>query len=159
MDIRSNRLKPLLSFRLTRKWVVRSVLLTGLLVLLKRVIAFANSLVLEISFANFLKLLKESPERIKHLQVSATDFHFSIDGKRLAMSRIVNLEDSVMQRLLDAGVDFHAAPSHIPWLSLLWSAAYAFFIWKISSRLLQGPQDEGVGKGRDKINLKPYGAL
>lgn len=69
MDIRSNRLKPLLSFRLTRKWVVRSVLLTGLLVLLKRVIAFANSLVLEISFANFLKLLKESPERIKHLQV------------------------------------------------------------------------------------------
>ena len=64
-----------------------------------------------------------------------------------------------MQRLLDAGVDFHAAPTHIPWLSLLWSAAYAFFIWKISSRLLQGPQDEGVGKGRDKINLKPYGAL
>ena len=75
------------------------------------------------------------------------------------MSRIVNVEDSVLQRLLDAGVDFHAAPSNIPWLSLIWSAAYAFFIWKISSRLLQGPQDEGVGKGRDKINLKPYGAL
>jgi hypothetical protein len=90
---------------------------------------------------------------------SSSDFHFSIDGKRLAMSRIVNVEDSVLQRLLDAGVDFHAAPSNIPWLSLIWSAAYAFFIWKISSRLLQGPQDEGVGKGRDKINLKPYGAL
>ena len=69
MEMRITRLKPLLSIRLTRKWVVRSVLLTGLLVLLKRVVAFANSLVLEISFANFLKLLKDSPERIKHLQV------------------------------------------------------------------------------------------
>ena len=69
LDVRISRLKELFSFRLTRKWITRSVLVTGLLVLLQRIIAFTNSLVLEISFANFLRLLKESPERIKHLRV------------------------------------------------------------------------------------------
>ena len=69
MNIRIFRVKAMSSFRLSRKWITRSVLVTGLLVLLQRIIAFTNSLVLEISFANFLRLLKESPERIKHLRV------------------------------------------------------------------------------------------
>lgn len=155
----SKKIKFSLPFRITQKVIVRATIISILLLLVQRYIVYAKSLVTEISFANFLKLLEVSPERVQNLQVTSSDFLFQLDGKRSAMARIVNVEEPIMRRLIAAGVDFSASPNSMSLLSWLWTACYAFFLWRITSRMLQGPQDEGAGRSRDKINLKPYGAL
>eukprot|EP00597_Dinobryon_sp_UTEXLB2267_P018245 CAMPEP_0201114240 /NCGR_PEP_ID=MMETSP0812-20130820/78288_1 /ASSEMBLY_ACC=CAM_ASM_000668 /TAXON_ID=98059 /ORGANISM="Dinobryon sp., Strain UTEXLB2267" /LENGTH=363 /DNA_ID=CAMNT_0047377855 /DNA_START=211 /DNA_END=1303 /DNA_ORIENTATION=- len=84
-----------------------------------------------------------------------------------------------MSRLLASGVEFSAPPNNSGIFSLLGSVCYALLLWKISSRMMKGPQDDGVGTKVNasmeesssmmklpqddgvgtKVNLKPYGTL
>lgn len=72
----------------------------------------------------------------------------------------VNLEPQMMEKLLGSGLDFAAPPTPLNILGVVWTVGYAFFLWKITSRMLQGPSDEGAGKNKDKKRLQEaYGDL
>ena len=54
-----------------------------------------------------------------------------------------------MDKLL-VRVNFAAAPAPVNVFGFVWTCCYAFFLWNISTRMMQGPQDEGAGKRRDE---------
>ena len=124
-----------------------------------RYMAFTKSLTTELSFTTFLSLLTVAPERVAGLRVTPSAFMFRLDGKS-ALTRMVTLDPAVMNTLLASGVDFAALPAPTNVLGLLWTFAYAAFLWNISSKMMQGPQDEGAGKRKDKAGeLDAYGKL
>ncbi len=116
--------------------------------LMRRYLAYVKSLTTEISYAEFLKLLKTSPEKIEGLKVSATDFVFTHEGKQM-FSRMVKLNPATLDRLVLSGVNFSAAAPPLVSFGLVWTCAYAYFLWNLTNRM-SGPQDEGAGKRKDK---------
>lgn len=124
-----------------------------------RYLAFTKSLTTELSYTSFLQLISIAPERVAALRVTPGAFMFRLDGK-LALTRMVNLEPNVMKKLIASGIDFAALPAPTNVLGLVWTFAYAAFIWNVSSKMMQGPQDEGAGKRKDKAGeLDAYGKL
>lgn len=115
---------------------------------MRRYLAYVKSLTTEISYAEFLKLLKASPEKIEGLKVGATDFVFTHEGKQM-FSRMVKLNPATLDRLVHSGVNFSAAAPPLVSFGLIWTCAYAYFLWNLSNRM-SGPQDEGAGKRKDK---------
>lgn len=116
--------------------------------ILRRYMAYVKSLTTEISYAEFLKLVKATPDKIEGLQVSPTDFMFTHEGKKM-FSRIVKLNPATLDRLVQSNVNFSAAPAPLNVFGLVWTCCYAYFLWNLSSRM-SGPQDEGAGKRKDK---------
>ena len=55
----------------------------------------------------------------------------------------------VLDFLLGSKVDFSAAKPSANVLGIVWACVYAFFIWNVSSRMMQGPQDAGAGSRKD----------
>ena len=138
-------------------WIQMSV--AGISFAITRYLAFTKSLTTEISYTNFLQLIAAAPERVAGLRVTPSAFMFSLDGKS-ALTRMVTLEPVVMRKLLSSGIDFAALPAPTNVLGLIWTFAYAAFIWNISTKMMQGPQDEGAGKRKDKAgDLDAYGKL
>ena len=133
---------------MTRKFWLRASLLLFSTVSLLKYMSFTRSLTTEVSYADFLKLVKTSPDKIDTLRVTQSSFTFLYEGKQM-FSRIVNVSPDVLDRLLHSGVNFAAAPAPVNVFGLVWSCCYAFFLWNISTRMMQGPQDEGAGKRRD----------
>jgi ATP-dependent Zn protease len=117
--------------------------------LLAKYLSYTKSLTTEISYADFLKLLKSHPDKIDALKVSATSFSFMLEGRQM-VSRMVNLNPDLLDRLVLSGVNFTAAATPVNVLGLLWTCCYAYFLWNLSSRMMQGPQDGGAGKRKDK---------
>lgn len=127
--------------------------------LFRRYLAFTKSLTTELSYATFLTLISTAPERVASLRVTPSSFLFLLDGKS-ALTRMVKVEPIVMNRLLASGIDFSAPPTPTNVLGLLWTLAYAGFLWNVSTKMMQGPQDEGAGKRKDKAgDLDAYGKL
>ena len=126
----------------------------GTLVLLSYV--FSSFLVLgrpkitEISYAQFLKILDLYPEKIKQLRVSPNEILFGLEGMNI-MTRSVALEPSLKNKLLESNIDFYATAPKTNYLGLIWSAAYAFFLYNVATKMMQGPPDPGAGKRKDKL--------
>jgi cell division protease FtsH len=118
---------------------------------------FLKSLTLEISYSNFLKLIAEHPEVVKNLRCTPSLFTFRLNGKA-ALTRVVNIEGNILDRLLASGIDFAAPPAPTNILGIIWTVAYAAFLWNITTRMMQGPQDDGAGRRKDK-ELDFYGKL
>ena len=133
--------------------------LSGVFFAIAKYLAFTKSLTTELSYTSFLKLISSAPERVAGLRVTPSAFMFRLDGKS-ALTRMVNLEPSIMDKLLSSGIDFAALPAPTNVLGLVWTFAYAAFIWNVSTKMMQGPQDEGAGKRKDKAgDLDAYGKL
>lgn len=133
--------------------------LSGVFFAIAKYLAFTKSLTTELSYTSFLKLISSAPERVAGLRVTPSAFMFRLDGKS-ALTRMVNLEPSVMDKLLSSGIDFAALPAPTNVLGLIWTFVYAAFIWNVSTKMMQGPQDEGAGKRKDKAgDLDAYGKL
>lgn len=143
---------------INRKFITRFVLGFIGFIMVKKYLSFAKSLTTELSFTMFLKVLSDNPTRIQRLRVTPFVFQYLLDG-RAAMTRVVSLEPALMDRLLASGVDFAApaAPKNV--IGTVWGICYALFLWKITTKMLQGPQDDGAGKTREKMNLNVYGDL
>lgn len=112
-----------------------------------------SSLLTEISFANFLKLLNESPEVISRVRASPSMLSFVIDGKSF-FTRVVNLPIPILDKLIASGVNFHAPAPPKNIFGMLSSVLYLGFMWRLVNRMMQGPADEGVGKGRGDLDLE-----
>jgi ATP-dependent Zn protease len=125
----------------------------------RKYLAFTKSLTTELSYATFLNLISTAPERVASLRVTPSSFMFLLDGKS-ALTRMVKVDPLVMTKLLASGIDFAAPPTPTNVLGILWTLAYAGFLWNVSTKMMQGPQDEGAGKRKDKAgDLDAYGKL
>ena len=67
----------------TRKFWAQLSLIGFSASLLRKYLAYVKSLTTEISYAEFLNLLKAAPDKIEGLQVSPTDFVFTHEGKKM----------------------------------------------------------------------------
>lgn len=114
-----------------------------------------RALTTEFSYATFLKLLEKYPETISSLRVAASSISFMVNGKQ-ATTRVVQTDSFLLSKLVSSGIDFAAPPAQVNVLGILWTLVYGIFLWNVSSRMMQGPPDEGAGKRRDQVN---YGGL
>ena len=112
-------------------------------------VSFTRSLTTEVSYAEFLKLVVNSPDKIDALSVTQSSFTFMYEGKRM-FSRIVNISPDVMDKLVNSGCELRCSPCTHQLFGLVWSCCYALFLWNISTRMMNGPQDEGAGKRREE---------
>jgi len=127
LDLKNFYLQKKSSFPYTRKQLNFAGFVASILFLTWRVTHFLNSLVTEISFSTFLKLLEVAPERIKDLSVTAETFRFNIDGIHNAVSRIVKIEEPIMSRF------YHCLES----FSIQWIECFAGFWHQVWSSPLQ----------------------
>ena len=133
-----------------RKFWIRMVIASTSFVLMKRYLAFTKSLTTEVSYAAFLKLMSTSPERIVALKITPSAFFYRLDGTKCALTRAVSLDPWIMGKLAASGIDFAAPPTPANVLGLLVTFGYMAFLWNISTRMMQGPQDDGAGKRKDR---------
>ncbi len=141
------------------QFMLRFSIIALLGIVLNRYLYVTKGSIVEISYANFLKLITDAPERVKALRVSASSMVFLLDGKQKVMAKIVNIHPSVIDKLVLANVDFAAAAAPTNILGILWTCAYGYFLWTITTRMMQGPQDDGAGKRKDGKMLNKLGAL
>jgi len=111
-----------------------------------------RALTTEVSFASFLKLLEKHPDKISSLRVSPSTLSFLFNGKQV-MSRVVQTDNFLLSRLLSSGIDFASPQPQVNVLGLVWTCVYGLFLWTVTSRMMQGPQDEGAGRRRDQTNF------
>ena len=120
---------------------------------LRRYNAYTRSLTLELAYSTFLKIIEADPSRIQYLKITPAAFYFKYDGKS-AFTRRVALDPLIMKRFTESGLDFAAPPAPPNVLGILWTLVYAGFMWNITTRMMQGPQDNGVGSRKDQIMEK-----
>ena len=80
--------------------------------------------------------------------MTSSSFSYLIDGRK-AITRVVDLQPTLLDKLLSSGIDFAVAPAPVNVFGIIWACVYAFFIWNVSSRMMQGPQDAGAGSRKD----------
>lgn len=101
--------------------------------------------------------MESSPEKFKSIKVGPSIISFLFDGKRY-ITQVVNVNEGILRRLIQSGVDFAARESPMNIAGIIWSAIYLYILWQMLSRM-QGPRDENVGKSRDQMGLESYGTL
>jgi cell division protease FtsH len=111
--------------------------------------AFSRSNTVELAYSTFMGLVAADPEKIKHIRVTPQAFYYKINGKA-GFTRKVNLDSSIVSKFMDAGIDFSAPPPPPNVLGLLWVLIYGAFMWNVTTKMMQGPQDSGVGVRRDQ---------
>ncbi len=142
-------------FQLLKSPKIQSRLVAFVLALygLRRYNAYTRSLTLELAYSTFLKVIEADPSRIQYLKITPAAFYFKYDGKS-AFTRRVLLDPLIMKRFTESGLDFTAPPAPPNVLGILWTLVYAGFMWNITTRMMQGPQDNGVGSRKDQIMEK-----
>ena len=70
----------------------------------------AKNRVTEVAYSTFLRLVTQYPDKIKQVRVTPNEIMFNFDGLR-ALTRTVPMETSLMNKLLDSGVEFYSPPS------------------------------------------------
>ena len=103
------------------------------------------------SYASFLKLLEKHPDKLTALRLSGPTLTFLYAGQKV-LTRIVQTDGFLMSKLITSGVDFASVPPQLNVLGLVSTCLYLLFLLMINSRMMNGPQDEGAGKRRDKNN-------
>jgi ATP-dependent Zn protease len=133
-----------------RKVWTRLVLAIASYLFITKYIRANRALTTEVSFASFLKLLEKHPDKISSMRVSPSTLSFLFNGKQV-MSRVVQTDSFLLSKLLASGVDFASPPQQVNVLGLVWTFVYGLFLWTVTSRMMQGPQDEGAGRRRDQM--------
>ncbi len=144
---------------LSPQFLLRFSIIALVGIILNRYLYITKGSVVEISYANFLKLIADAPDRVKALRVTASSMVFLLDGKQKVMAKIVNIHPTVIDKLVSANIDFAAATTPTNILGILWTCAYGYFLWTITTRMMQGPQDDGAGKRKDGKVLNKLGRL
>lgn len=140
-----------------RKFWIRFLVIIFSFIMSRRYMAFTKSLITEIPYTAFLKLISTAPERILSLKATPSIFSFLLDGKT-SITRIVNIDPLVMGKLISSGIDFEAPPEPTNILGLIYTVGYAGFLLNLATKMMQGPQDEATGKRKDKAGeLDAYG--
>lgn len=147
--LRGTRLVKIALQPSNRKTTGLGALGVAALVVVQRHLKYIASLTTELSFSSFMTLLKSNPERIHGLKVTADSFMFLLDGKSRVLTRVVPVEANLLDKLILSGVDFSTPSSPKSVLGLVWTLCYCVFLWKMSSRMMQGPKDEGAGSRKD----------
>lgn len=117
---------------------------------LRRYKAYTKSLTMELAYSTFLNVLATDPSPIKHLRVTPQAFYYRINGKQ-GFTRKVNLDQSLVDKFMNAGVDFSAPAPPPNVLGILWILVYGGFMWNVTTRMMQGPQDSGAGVRKDQL--------
>ena len=86
-----------------RVFLFRSTVFLFALTLFKKYTTYVKSLTMEISYATFMKLLSDSPERIINLRVSPTAFQFYLDGHMSAFAKLIPVDNSILSKLISSG--------------------------------------------------------
>lgn len=141
----------------TRQGLLQLVFSSMLMMIFIASLVKKRSSIVELSYANFMKMLDKYPEQIKHIVVSSQTLTLSIEGKTV-FTRIVPVAAPLLTKLLESGVDFSAAPSPKNVIGIVSSVIYLGMMFRLF-KAMQGPRDEAVGKTRDKMNLSSYGNL
>jgi hypothetical protein len=100
------------------RFIARMVLIVFSLYFVRRMHSFYKSMVTEISYSSFLRLITSTPERISDLQITPTSFTFFLDG-RAAFSRNVALSPTMVDKLMAAGIEFSSAASPLNILGII----------------------------------------
>ena len=129
-------------------WVNLS-LMFGLVVGLQKYKAHMRSTTVELAYSTFMSIIAADPSKIQFLRVSPQAFHYRINGK-VGFTRKVNLDSSLIAKFMDAGIDFTAPPPPPNVLGMLWVLVYGAFMWNVTTKMMQGPQDSGAGVRRDQ---------
>jgi ATP-dependent Zn protease len=120
----------------------------------------SKAAITELPYSKFIELLSLSPQKVKSLRVSPLSFRYILDGAGPAFTKIVSIESSLLERLIKSGVEFSAVSSPKSVVGALVALGYVWFLWRVTSRMLHGPQDgDAAGRGRDKLRLQAYGNL
>lgn len=144
---------------LSPQFMLRFSIIALVGIIFNRYLYVTKGSIVEISYANFLKLIADAPDRVKALRVTASSMVFLLDGKQKVMAKIVNIHPTVIDKLVSANIDFAAASTPTNILGILWTCAYGYFLWSITTRMMQGPQDDGAGKRKDGKVLNKLGRL
>lgn len=113
--------------------------------------------VTEVAYSTFLRLVTQYPDKIKQLRVTPNEIVFNFDGLR-ALTRTVPMETSLMNKLLDSGIEFYAPPSQKNTMALISTLVYCAFLFTMAARMAPpGSSDALTGKRKDqelaKMNL------
>jgi hypothetical protein len=124
----------------------------------KALMTSSASLIHEVAFSQFLELVQTKPELLERIRVTPGLIFFGLAGQQ-CKTRIVDLPLPLYETLVSAKVPFaaYAPPKSI--LSFFGSILYLFILWQITSRSMQGPQDDGAGKSRESLELQRFGQL
>ena len=111
----------------------------------KSYLLYKKSLITEVAYSTFLKLVTDHPEKVQRVCVNAGEIAFAVDGLQ-AVTRLVTLEPSLLKRLMDSGIEFYAPKPGANVLGFVWSALYLGFLYNMAMKMSGGPQDKGAGK-------------
>lgn len=146
--------------RSPRRMAQLTIAIVGL-IMSQRYLHAAKSATTELPFSKFVELLRDSPDKIRTLKVSPTTFRYVLDGAGPALTRIVPVDSTLLDKLVQSGVEFSALSSPKNVIGLMVTAGYLYLMWKATSRVMSGGQDQDgiTAKGRDKLRLQAYGDL
>jgi hypothetical protein len=114
----------------------------------------AKNRVTEVAYSTFLRLVTQYPDKIKQVRVTSNEIMFNFDGLR-ALTRTVPLETSLMNKLLDSGIEFYAPPSQKNAMALVSTLVYCAFLFTMASRMAPpGSSDALTGKRKDQEYAK-----
>ena len=105
------KLRQLLYLQLTsRRFWIQMIFLFSSFSIFSKILRFSRSLVTEVSYSSFMKLVSASPQRISDLKVSPSQFSFLLDG-RSSFTRPVPLAPSMIDLLVSKGLEFSSPAS------------------------------------------------
>eukprot|EP00595_Chromulina_sp_UTEXLB2642_P000987 CAMPEP_0196764426 /NCGR_PEP_ID=MMETSP1095-20130614/6096_1 /TAXON_ID=96789 ORGANISM="Chromulina nebulosa, Strain UTEXLB2642" /NCGR_SAMPLE_ID=MMETSP1095 /ASSEMBLY_ACC=CAM_ASM_000446 /LENGTH=381 /DNA_ID=CAMNT_0042119961 /DNA_START=374 /DNA_END=1519 /DNA_ORIENTATION=+ len=112
---------------------------------------------MEVAYSQFLQIVTKTPQRLSSISVTPSVLYFMLDGKS-SLTRVVNLDKSLVSLFLQSGLDFSAASPPVNVFEALWNVCYVCFLIFLYRRM-QGPKDETIGKSRDQMGLESFGSL
>ena len=142
-------LRKFLKIAFQRSSWTRLAFLASISYFLNRYSMYKKSLVSEVAYSTFLKLVAQYPEKIKHVRVGPSEIMFALDGLK-AVTRTVSLEPSLLNKLLDSGIEFYAPRPSANILGLVWTFVYLGFLYNMATKMSGGPTDTGAGKRKEQ---------
>lgn len=116
------KLGYLLYLQLTsRRFWIQLIFLFSSFSILSKILRFSRSLVTEVSYSSFLKLVSSSPGRISDLKISPSQFSYLLDG-RSSFTRPVPLAPAMVDLLVSKGLEFSSPASPINLIGTVQSA-------------------------------------
>lgn len=112
------KLIQLLYLQLTsRRFWIQMIFLFSSFSIFSKILRFSRSLVTEVSYSSFMKLVSSSPQRISDLKVTPSQFSFLLDG-RSSFTRPVPLAPAMVDLLVSKGLDFYSPASTLNFVGM-----------------------------------------
>ena len=132
-----------------RRTFSRLLFFGSMSLVLNQYVSYKKSLVTEVAYSTFLKLIKDYPEKITRVCVSGPgEIIFALDGLKV-ITRSVSLEPQIVGELMDKGIEFYSPKPSANVIGFVWSALYLGFLYNMATRMSGGPPDAGAGRRKD----------